>query len=181
MNVKLLSIATAALLFSTVTQAANTGVIRFIGSVTDATCNIVPTDANGSVTHDIDLGEAVAADLTDTSPSSPAVNFALVPSPGSPTECTDGGKVVEVGFNGAYDVTGLANESGTAGNASVLLEGQTTAGWHKYTVNNQSADLASIAGTGAINFRAAMIKTTNGLPVTNGTVITQATYSVVYK
>ena len=181
MSVKLLSIATAALMFSTMAQASNTGIIRFTGAITDATCNLIPTDDSGSASADIDLGTVAAVDLTDTNPSSTAVTFSLVPSPGSPPECMDGTKTTEVGFNGNYNVVGLANESGTAGNTSVKLEGETAAGWHSYTSNTQNAELKTETGTGAINFRAAMTKSTAGVPAVAGTVITQATYSVIYK
>ena len=181
MSVKLLSIATAALMFSAVAQASNTGIIRFTGSVTDATCNLIPTDESGSTSADIDLGTVAAIDLTDSNPSSKAVTFSLVPAPGSPPECMDGTKTAEVGFNGNYNVVGLANESGTAGNTSVKLEGATTAGWHSYTSSAQNAELKTEEGTGAIHFRAAMTKSAAGVDALAGTVITQATYSVVYK
>lgn len=181
MKLNMLTVAVAALAFSTFAQASNTGVIRFVGAVSDVTCDLIPVDENGAASHDIELGTVAAADLTDASPSATAVAFSLVPSPTSPIACTDGTKVVEVGFSGDYNTVGLANTSGTAGNTAVRLEGSTASGWHTYTVTGQNAVLASEANTGALKFRAALRKHQLGLPVSQGTVITQATYSVVYK
>lgn len=181
MKLNMLTVAVAALAFSTFAQASNTGVIRFVGSVSDVTCDLIPVDEDGNASNDIQLGTIAAADLTDASPSATAVTFSLVPSPTSPIACRDGTKVVEVGFSGDYNTVGLANTSGTAGNTAVKLEGTTASGWHAYTVTGQNAELQAETNTGALKFRAAMHKNQLGVPVSQGTIITQATYSVSYK
>lgn len=159
-------------LFSGYTSA-NTGEVQFIGSVTSETCDI-NTEIGGLIKSTIDLGQMTTEDKTGD-----YVDFDLVPRSEECLKKTSG----QVGWQSAgFTNTGLANMKGTANGVSIQLTAiNSTTPNQDVTYNSQSVDFGN--GTDAIGnlkFKARMAATT-GQTLTEGTVISSATYAVAYK
>lgn len=152
---------------------ANTGEVQFIGAVTSETCDI-DTEVGGLVKSTIDLGKMTTADKNGD-----YVEFDLVPRTDECLKKTNG----QVGWQSAgFTNSGLANMKGTAGGVSIQLTAMnSTTPNQDVTYNSQTVDFGN--GTDAIGnmkFKARMLATT-GQTVTEGTVISSATYAVAYK
>ncbi|HGN0869387.1 TPA: fimbrial protein [Providencia alcalifaciens] len=152
---------------------ANTGEVQFIGAVTSATCDI-DTEVGGLVKSTIDLGKMTTADTNGD-----YVEFSLVPRTDECLKKTNG----QVGWQSAgFTNSGLANMKGTANGVSIQLTAMnSTTPNQDVTYNSQTVDFGN--GTDAIgnmNFKARMLATT-GQTVTEGTIISTATYAVAYK
>lgn len=99
----------------------NGGDIQFIGTVTDATCDIVP-EANGAVNNVVQLGNVATSTTAagNGSDQGAVVSFALKPKAGAacnPANMTN----AAFAFAGPLEVAGLAPQSGTATDAVVKL------------------------------------------------------------
>ncbi len=168
----LLPLIISSALFSGYTTA-NTGEVQFIGAVTSETCDI-DTEIGGLVKSTIDLGKMTTADTNGDS-----VNFDLVPRSEDCLKKTSG----QVGWQSAgFTNTGLANMKGTANGVSIQLTAiNSTTPNQDVTYNSQTVDFGN--GTDAIGnlkFKARM-SATKGQTLTEGTVISSATYAVAYK
>lgn len=153
--------------------SANTGEVQFIGAVTSETCDI-DTEVGGLVKSTIDLGKMTTADTYGD-----YVNFELVPRTEECLKKTSG----QVGWNSAgFTNTGLANMKGTASGVSIQLTAvNSTTPNQDVTYNRQTIDFGN--GTDAIGnlkFKARMSATAGGT-LSEGTVISSATYAVAYK
>lgn len=110
-------LATAVVLGCTVSNAyAGSGEVRFVGAVTDVTCDLVPK-VDGSVDNLIQLGTASMdgkAGLRD---------FALVLNPAQP-DCAalPDDKIATIAWSGLLNENGLANQSGIATDAWVNIK-----------------------------------------------------------
>lgn len=160
-------------LFSGYAFSENTGEVQFIGSVTAATCDI-DTEVGGLVKSTIDLGKMTTQDT-----SGEYVEFSLVPRTEECLKKTNG----TVGWQSAgFTNSGLANMSGTAGGVSIQLTAiNSTTPNEDVTYNKQNVDFGD--GTneiGNMKFKARMFAT-KGQTVTEGTVLSTATYAVAYK
>ncbi|HHA7952860.1 TPA: fimbrial protein [Salmonella enterica] len=122
----------------------NANNVRFLGTVTDTTCNLIPY-VNGSATNVVNVG-TVAKGLDGT-----AVEFLLKPDGKNQcdaivdTNTPANNKTAHIAFMGALTDTGLANQTGTAVDAYVEIVAinstQTT------DPITQSDDVRQIAGT----------------------------------
>ncbi|EAA8634476.1 fimbrial protein [Salmonella enterica subsp. enterica] len=101
--------------------------IRFLGAVSDTTCNLVPW-VDGSVVNVVNVGVAPVFNGTGSNSGATPVHFALK-ADGS-TTCggiiTNAGgntsyKAASIAFMGALDSQGLANQSGSATGAYVEI------------------------------------------------------------
>lgn len=111
---KLFALSALSLALLSGTATASTGDIRFVGAVTDVTCNLVPS-VNGAVNNVVMLGIA----SLDT-PSAP-VDFSLKSDGlGDCGTLADAG-VVNITFGGTLTDQGLANQSGLATDAYVEI------------------------------------------------------------
>ncbi|HFU3231298.1 TPA: fimbrial protein [Proteus mirabilis] len=168
----LLPLVMSSALFSGYTLA-NTGEVQFIGAVTSETCDI-DTEIGGLVKSTIDLGKMTTADTNGK-----YVEFELVPRTDECLKKTSG----QVGWQSTgFTNSGLANMKGTAGGVSIQLTAiNSTTPNQDVTYNNQSVDFGNGNDPiGNMKFKARMTATA-GQTVTEGTVISSATYAVAYK
>lgn len=160
-------------LTSTAAFAGNTGEVRFIGSVTTATCNF-NAEVNGVVKDTIDLGTMSVNDNEGS-----LINFSLAPDNQDCYTKTSG----DVSWQTAgFTSTGIANMNGSAeGVAIELVAVNSTSPNTHITANNQTAAFGDgSAEIGKFNFTTRMIKENNATVVA-GTVLAVASYAVAYK
>ncbi|HAF8219968.1 TPA: fimbrial protein PefA [Salmonella enterica] len=118
----------------------NANNVRFLGTVTDTTCNLIPY-VNGSATNVVNVG-TVTKNTEGT-----AVDFSLKPD--GKNQCntiadTTNPKTAHIAFMGALTDTGLANQSGTAVDAHVVI--LATNSTQKTEAITQSNDVRQISG-----------------------------------
>ncbi|GKX64275.1 fimbrial protein [Pragia fontium] len=172
MNKLLLGVIISGSLFSGY-ALANTGEVQFIGSVTSETCDI-DTEIGGLVKSTIDLGTMTTSDTKGKE-----VAFSLVPRSEECLKKTSG----TVGWQSAgFTNSGLANMKGTAGGVSILLTAVNSKTPNQtVTYNSQNVEFGDGAkAIGNMEFKAQMVAT-SGQTLTEGTVISSATYAVAYK
>ena len=163
---------------TTTTTTGNVGTIRFVGSITDTTCDFIGSQ-DGSQSNVINLGTNSVAVVNGAS-GSPVVGFSLVGTKanGSACEIADG-KSVDVSWvpaSGSWKANGLEN-IGTATNTVVKLMDKNNKpfGALYQTVNYVAAD----APNGKLSFKANIMNT--GTAATAGTIVSAAKFAVAYK
>lgn len=112
---KLLALSALSLALLSGTATASSGDIRFVGAVTDVTCNLVPS-INGSVNNVVQLGTASL-----TTPATP-VDFSLKSDGAGDCATLADDRVVNITFAGALTDAGLASQSGLAADAYVEIK-----------------------------------------------------------
>lgn len=127
-------------------QAA-TGDVRFVGAVTDTTCDLVP-EVGGSINNLIQLGTAAIDGAAGKK------EFSLTINP-TQTSCTTlpEDKVATIAWSGPLDANGLANQSGAATDAWVNIKTVNATGTQKdIKSTDHAADFsgAALAGRGAV-------------------------------
>ncbi len=155
--------------------SANTGEVRFIGSVTSETCKFT-TQVNGAVKDTIDLGT-----MSEKDTQGKPVAFSLVPDDAKCLNKTNG----VVGWQSSgFSTTGLANMNGTAKNVSIQLKALNSNPINSLvTSNNQNVTFGGDGNSTAINtldFEANMV-VNPGQKAEVGSVLAVATYAVAYK
>lgn len=176
-SINMKKLAIASLILGTITSgaasAAQSGEVRFIGTVTDVTCNITP-EIDGLTSNVINLGTM----KTDGS-GAKDVEFQLVPST---KECLEKTNASVVWQSAAFTNNGLANTQGDAKGVSIQLTAV-----NSVTPNqNISGNMQNITfgdgkdKIGAFKFKTKMVKNTSG-EITAGTVASSASYAVSYK
>lgn len=166
MNVmkKLFSLSVLSLALLSGNALAGNGEIRFIGAVTDVTCNLVPS-VGGSVNNTIQLGTASL-----TTPAT-AVDFSLKSDMAADCSALQDDDVVSIAFMGPLNDAGLANQSGLATDAIVEIKSvNATAAADNTVVIKQGSDkrafkgsLFSTAGAAGAQFTAQLVgKTEQG-------------------
>ncbi|MGL4666765.1 MAG: hypothetical protein ACRCWR_02400 [Saezia sp.] len=114
------------------TAHASQGEVRFIGSVTDITCDIVP-DVGGAVKDTVQLGRVAIGSVADV------VNFKLAPNP-TGDECLGlTGKTANIAWTGNFTEAGLANHTGTATDAWVKIDAVNSEGTNKAITSTNTA------------------------------------------
>lgn len=111
---KLLVLSALSLALLSGTATASSGDIRFVGAVTDVTCNLVPS-INGSVNNVVQLGTASL-----TTPATP-VDFSLKSDGADDCATLADDRVVNITFVGSLTDAGLASQSGLATDAYVEI------------------------------------------------------------
>ncbi|PSU75294.1 fimbrial protein [Photobacterium phosphoreum] len=164
---------------SAMAAPGNVGTIRFLGSITDTTCNFTG-EQSGAQSNVINLGTHTTA-VVNGATGSPVVDFSLVGTKpdGSACEITGADKSVDVSWvpaSGSWTALGLQN-SGTAQNAVVKLMDKSDKPFNALyeTVNYTAAD----APNGKLPFKANIMNT--GTAATAGTVVSAAKFAVAYK
>lgn len=94
---------------------AASGDIRFVGAVTDVTCNVQPS-VNGAVNNMVQLGTASL-----TTPAT-AVDFSLKSTGDAGCTSLVSSDVVRIIFSGPLNMSGLINQSGSATGAMVKIK-----------------------------------------------------------
>ncbi|EAN1627464.1 fimbrial protein PefA [Salmonella enterica subsp. enterica serovar Reading] len=133
--------------------------VRFLGAVTDTTCNLVP-HVNGSVTNVVNVG-TVAKNAKGT-----PVEFSLKPD--GKNDCSSivdtnnpaNSKTAHIAFMGALTEQGLSNQSGTATDAN--LEIHATNSTQQNEKITQSNDVRQISGENLMDKGATFTATLHG-------------------
>lgn len=111
---KLLALSALTLALISGTATASNGEVRFIGAVTDVTCDLVPS-VDGNVSNLIQLG--TAAVNGDATP----VNFSLKSGGDAGCAALTDTDVVKISFAGELTDAGLGAQSGLATDAYVTI------------------------------------------------------------
>lgn len=161
-------------LTSTAAFAGSTGEVRFIGSVTTATCDFV-AEVDGAVKDTIDLGTMAVNDTEGRT-----ITFHLTPKGTNVSECltkTNG----EVGWQSAdFTSTGIANAGGTAKGVAIELIADNGSDTHITNDNKNAAFGNGQDPITSFKFTTRMLKMNNET-VVPGTVLAVASYAVSYK
>lgn len=164
----------------TTVSANNTGVIHFIGSVTDVTCNYKLTDSNGISIPAVNLGTVTTAVLNATK-TSQAVDFKLMPDNTVSSCVTVGAKKIDISISPAtLNLAGISNE-GTSTNTAIRMQVEGQTAYEEINVNNITVrDVKYDATDASLSFKAAMIPfgTNNA---TAGSVIGSALFAISYR
>ncbi|EED3682407.1 hypothetical protein FD93_002775 [Salmonella enterica subsp. enterica] len=137
----------------------NANNVRFLGTVTDTTCNLVPY-VNGSATNVVNVGT-----VTKGGTGTP-VDFSLKPD--GQNDCgtivdknnPTNNKTAHIAFMGALTDSGLANQSGTAVDANlVILATNSTQATDPIT---QSDDVRQVTGANIVGDGATFTATLHG-------------------
>lgn len=138
---KLFSLSVLSLALLSGNALAANGEIRFIGAVTDVTCNLVPS-VGGSVNNTIQLGTASLTTPAD------AVNFSLKSDMLADCSALQDDDVVNIAFMGPLNDTGLANQSGLATDAFVEIKSvNATATADNANIIKQGSDKRAFKGS----------------------------------
>ncbi|ECB6686736.1 hypothetical protein DSB34_23535 [Salmonella enterica subsp. enterica] len=122
--------------------------VRFLGSVSQITCNLVP-HVNGSATNIVNVG-IVPVGMAGAPSSGTEVPFTLKMD-GKNADATTGCPAIDdavtanISFMGALDDKGLANQSGTASDSYVEIVAKNTSD-NKTAVLVQGDNMRSVAG-----------------------------------
>lgn len=135
---KLLALSALSLALLSGTATASSGDIRFVGAVTDVTCNLVPS-VGGSVNNLIQLGTA-----SKTIPATP-VDFSLKSDGKDDCSTIADDRVVNITFVGPLTDAGLASQSGLAADAYVAITSP-NATEDKTTVISKGSDTRKFTG-----------------------------------
>lgn len=137
---KLFSLSVLSLVLLSGNALAGNGEIRFVGAVTDVTCNLVPS-VGGSVNNTIQLGTASL-----TTPAT-AVNFSLKSDMAADCSTLQDDDVVSIAFMGPLNDAGLANQSGLATDAIVEIKSvNATAAADNAAIIKQGSDKRAFKG-----------------------------------
>lgn len=112
---KLFSLSALSLVLLSGNALAAKGEVRFIGAVTDVTCNVVPS-VNGSTSNVVHLGTASLTTPADL------VNFSLKSDMAADCSAIGDDDKVVISFMGTLTEDGLANQSGLATDAIVEIK-----------------------------------------------------------
>lgn len=112
---KLFSLSALSLVLLSGNALAANGEIRFVGAVTNVTCNVVPS-VNGSTNNVVQLGTA------SLSTPATAVNFSLKSDGLNDCDSIEEAGNVVISFAGSLTEDGLANQSGLATDAFVQIK-----------------------------------------------------------
>ncbi|WP_318492143.1 fimbrial protein [Photobacterium leiognathi] len=156
--------------------ATATGIIQFVGSISDSTCNIVG-EQDGVRGNTIDLGTNTVSSVNNN--TAKEVSFHLTTNTTDAKEKCDPLKTADVSWvpvNGVWDNNpkGLKNTQGTAQHAVVkLMDDNKTlfSSSHNSVAINDSLD--------TLKFKAQLAN--DGEDATAGTVVTAARFVVAYK
>ncbi|CRY71972.1 fimbrial protein [Yersinia pseudotuberculosis] len=176
----IIALATSSVIYQAFAADAGNGRIKFTGTVINAPCSIAldSTDIN------VNLGQVANRVLETGNKYSQSVRYNINLQDCNLTTQGSGGAIypalskVNVTFSGIADATApalLAN-TGSAKGVGVRLIGTDDA---LLKVGDTSPDINLTSGPNQIVF-AARIEATN-VPVTTGTVVSQATYALNYK
>ena len=116
-SILVLSILSTALLSGTA-SAANE--VRFLGAVTDVTCDLVP-EVGGAVKNVVQLGAVKPFKTGATDHNGAEIDFALKPANGATCAAIDT-LTATIAFDGNLNTQGLGAQSGAADDANVLIK-----------------------------------------------------------
>ncbi|EEZ39035.1 fimbrial protein [Photobacterium damselae] len=172
----LTALASLGMVSSAMAAPGNVGTIRFIGSITDTTCDFTG-EQGGAQSNVVNLGTHTTA-VVNGATGSPVVDFSLVGTKpdGSACEISSSVDVSWVPASGSWTASGLLN-TGTATNTVVKLMDKNNKVFNALyeTVNYVASD----APKGQLPFKANIMNT--GTNATAGTVVSAAKFAVAYK
>ena len=122
--------------------------VQFVGTVTDATCDI-QASVNGSTNNYVQLGNATI------SGEGGEVSFSLKPAAGASCDL-QGANTASVTWIGSFDGEGLTAQSGAAHDAKALLVAKPKAGnvEIKNTLTQVDFEASELTGTNGLQFSA---------------------------
>ncbi|ELY7390760.1 fimbrial protein [Cronobacter universalis] len=155
-------------------MAANSGTVKFTGSVSTATCNLNVKDSAGSDISAVDLGSVATNAASGT-----VVSFKLIPKE---ADCLTKAGASMSWTSSTLNATGLGNSATNGTNAVMtLMATNATATDKNVKQGNTTFDYNVTGGIKSFDYSAALAKPNATTAFTAGLFSASANYTVAYK